>query len=68
MKEALGAIRAMQQSNRNGPSFNQLTTVADGALVLAWPYVENRPWKVVEEALSCAQYFGNKVLAQEANK
>lgn len=68
IKDTIASIQAIQQGNRGTPSFNLLTSVADGALVLAWVLVENRPWKHVEESLSSAQYFGNKILKEEADK
>lgn len=66
--DAFQEARDIQQENRNTHYFNHVSAVTDGALVLAWPSFENRPWVHVEEALSCAQYFGNKILAQEINK
>ena len=62
------SIQEIQQGNRDNPLYNLLTSVADGALVLAWVFIENRPWKHVEEYLSSAQYLGNKVLTGETDK
>ena len=68
IKDIIASIQEIQQGNRQTPSFKLLTTVADGALVLAWVFIENRPWKHVEESLSSAQYFGNKILKGEVDK
>lgn len=68
IKDTIASIQEIQKGNRENPSFNLLTSVADGALVLAWVFIENRPWKHVEESLSSAQYFGNKILKGETDK
>lgn len=68
IEDSFASVQAIQQSNRDATSFNMLTSVADGAMVLAWVSVENRPWRHVEESLSSAQYFGNKILKAEPDK
>ena len=68
INEALMAVSNIKESNRPSPVFSNLSAVADGIMVLAWVTVENRPYKHVEESLSSAQFFGNRVLKEQRDK
>lgn len=68
MKKAITSIRAIQCANRGTSAYNMLSTVADGAIMLAWVTAEARPWKLVDDSLLSAQYFGNIVLKAEPQK
>ncbi|CAG9977238.1 unnamed protein product [Clonostachys byssicola] len=64
IEDVISSIRQIQQENRGTPAFNMLSTVADGSFALTWTTVESRPWLQVEESLTMAQFFGNKVLKE----
>lgn len=68
INEAAMAAMEIKESNRADPAYNQLSAVADGIMVLGWIGVENRPFKHVDECLSSAQFFGNKVTKEFKDK
>ncbi|SPO02622.1 related to adenylate cyclase-associated protein [Cephalotrichum gorgonifer] len=68
ISEAIGRVGAIKDANRQSEFYNHLSTVAEGALVLAWVTVDNKPWKHVEESLGSAQFFGNRVLKEFKEK
>ncbi|KAI5466541.1 adenylate cyclase associated N terminal-domain-containing protein [Mariannaea sp. PMI_226] len=68
INKALMAVTDLKDQNRPDPMYTQLSTVADGIMVLAWVTVENRPYKHVEECLGSAQFFGNRVLKEQKDK
>jgi len=68
INEALMAVGSIKESNRGSPVFSHLSAVADGIMVLAWVTVDNKPFKHVEESLSSAQFFGNRVLGENKDK
>jgi adenylyl cyclase-associated protein len=62
LQVSIAKIIDIRDSNRGSPVFNQLSAVSDSVGVLAWVTVDPKPHKHVEESLSSAQYFGNRVL------
>ncbi|KAK7423797.1 suppressor of rasval19 [Neonectria magnoliae] len=68
INEALMAVTDLKDKNRPDPMYTQLSTVADGIMVLAWVTVDSRPYKHVEECLGSAQFFGNRVLKEQKDK
>ncbi|KAG6003359.1 hypothetical protein E4U21_002101 [Claviceps maximensis] len=68
INDALVAVSDLKDSNRQDPMFTQLSTVADGIMMLAWITLDNRPFKHVESSLSSAQFFGNRVLKEQKDK
>ncbi|KAI1324167.1 adenylyl cyclase-associated protein [Xylariaceae sp. FL0255] len=68
INDALMAVGNIKESNRPSPVFTQLSTVAEGIMVLAWVTVDNKPFKHVEESLGSAQFFGNRVLKEHKDK
>ncbi|GAB0132667.1 hypothetical protein EsDP_00001096 [Epichloe bromicola] len=68
INEALMAVTALKDSHRPDPMYTQLSTVADGIMMLAWITLESRPYKQVEDSLSSAQFFGNRVLKEQKDK
>jgi adenylyl cyclase-associated protein len=66
--EAIDRVGSIKDDNRSSPFLNQLSTVAEGAMVLAWVTVDSKPWKHVEESLGSAQYYGNRVLKEFKEK
>ncbi|KAI1119405.1 adenylate cyclase associated N terminal-domain-containing protein [Nemania sp. NC0429] len=68
INEALMAVGEIKESNRGSPVFTQLSAVAEGIMVLAWVTVDSKPSKHVEESLSSAQFFGNRVLSEHKEK
>lgn len=68
INEALMAVSAVKDNNRGATDFNQLSAVSEGIMVLAWVTVSGRPFKMVEESLGAAQFFGNRVLKEYKDK
>jgi len=68
INEALMAVTSIKEQNRGAPAFHNLSAVAEGAMVLAWVTVDNRPYKHVEESMGAAQFFGNRVLKEYRDK
>ncbi|KAL1903011.1 suppressor of rasval19 [Sporothrix stenoceras] len=68
INEALMAVSAVKDNNRGATDFNQLSAVSEGIMVLAWVTVSGRPFKMVEESLGAAQFFGNRVLKEYKEK
>lgn len=68
INEALVAVTEIKEANRPDPKYNHLSTVSDGIMVLAWVTVENKPHKHIDDTLSSAQFFGNKVLKEFKEK
>ncbi|KAL6791406.1 adenylate cyclase associated N terminal domain-containing protein [Trichoderma sp. SZMC 28013] len=63
--DALMAATELKESNRPDPMYSNLSAVADGIMVLGWVTVDHRPFNHVEESLSAAQFFGNRVLKEQ---
>ena len=68
ISESISLMGDIKDANRQSEFYNHLSTVAEGAIVLAWVTVDNRPWKHVEESLGSAQFFGNRVLKEFKEK
>ncbi|KAI0191731.1 adenylate cyclase associated N terminal-domain-containing protein [Xylaria flabelliformis] len=69
INEALVTVqRIKEETKRESPVFAQVTTVAEGIMVLAWVTVDLKPFKHVEESLGSAQFFGNRVLSEYKDK
>lgn len=68
INESLMAVNELKDSNRGDPLHTQLSAVADGIMVLAWVTVENKPFAHVEDCLSSAQFFGNRVIKEQKEK
>jgi adenylyl cyclase-associated protein len=64
----IGAVAEVREKNRGSQFANQLSAVADSIGVLGWVTVDRQPFKHVEEMLSSAQYFGNRVLKEFKDK
>lgn len=62
------AVTELKESNRPDPMYTNLSAVADGIMMLAWITLDSRPHKHVEESLSSAQFFGNRVLKEQKDK
>lgn len=68
VNEAAMAAIEIKESSRGDKSYNHLSAVADGIMMLGWIGVENRPYKHVDEFLGSAQFFGNKVTKEYKDK
>lgn len=68
LQESITAVSDLRDNNRGQPSFNQLSAVSESIGVLAWVTVDPKPHKHVEESLSSAQYWGNRVLKEYKEK
>lgn len=66
--DALMAATELKESNRPDPMYSNLSAVADGIMVLGWVTIDHRPFNHVEESLSAAQFFGNRVLKEQKDK
>ena len=62
--ELISAVTELRERNRGSPVFNQLSTVSESISVLAWVTADTKPHKIVEENLTSAQYWGNRVLKE----
>ncbi|KAL7933819.1 adenylate cyclase associated N terminal domain-containing protein [Trichoderma chlorosporum] len=63
--DALMAATELKENNRPDPMYSNLSAVADGIMVLGWVTIDHRPFSHVEESLSAAQFFGNRVLKEQ---
>ena len=68
LQEAITTISDIKDKGRKGPFDNQLSAVAESISVLAWVTVDPKPHKHVEETLSSAQYYGNRILKEYKEK
>lgn len=68
INEALMAVTELKDANRPDPMYTQLSMVSDGITALAWVTVDHRPYKLIEECLGSAQFFGNRVLKEQKDK
>ncbi|KAJ1331743.1 adenylyl cyclase-associated protein [Microdochium nivale] len=68
IQENLVAAADFKEANRGSPDFDQLSTVAEGIMVLAWVTLDTKPFKHVDESLGAAQFFGNRVLKAHKDK
>ena len=68
LQDELQAVSTIRDHNRGSPLFNQLSTVSESISVLAWVTVDTKPFKHVEESLSSAQYWGNRVVKDNKEK
>jgi adenylyl cyclase-associated protein len=66
--DLMTAIGNIKDSNRGDPLYNNLCTVSESILALAWVTIDTKPFKHVEESFSSAQFWGNKVLTANKNK
>jgi adenylyl cyclase-associated protein len=66
--DLMAAVGNIKDSNRGSPVYDNLATVAESILALAWVTIDARPFKHVEESLGSAQFFGNKILTANKNK
>jgi adenylyl cyclase-associated protein len=62
------AVGNIKDSNRGDALYNNLCTVAESMMALAWVTIDVKPFKHVEESLASAQFWGNKVLTANKNK
>ena len=68
LQKQIGLVGDIRESNRGNPLFNHLSAVSESIGVMAWVTIEPKPAKHVEECLSSAQYWGNRVLTQYKEK
>ena len=62
------AVMEIKDVNRGNSLSTHLSAVADGIMVLGWVGVDNRPYKHIDESLSSAQFFGNRVQKEYKEK
>ncbi|ODV89002.1 hypothetical protein CANCADRAFT_27583, partial [Tortispora caseinolytica NRRL Y-17796] len=61
---AAGTVRSIQESHRNYPLFNLLSTFAEGIACLGWVTVEPTPAPFIEDMKESAQFYSNRVLTE----
>lgn len=62
------AIGNIKDSNRGNVHYNNLCTVSESIMALAWVTIDTKPHKHVEESFAAAQFWGNKILTANKNK
>ncbi|KAK3897598.1 adenylate cyclase associated N terminal-domain-containing protein, partial [Staphylotrichum tortipilum] len=62
------AIGNIKDSNRGDPNYNNLCTVSESIMALAWVTIDTKPFKHVDESLGAAQFWGNKILTANKGK
>ncbi|KAH6856463.1 adenylate cyclase associated N terminal-domain-containing protein [Chaetomium sp. MPI-CAGE-AT-0009] len=62
------AITDIKDANRGDKFYNNLSTVSESILAMAWVSIDTKPFKHVEESLGSAQFWGNKILTANKNK
>jgi adenylyl cyclase-associated protein len=62
------AVGNIKDANRGDPLYNNLCTVSESMMALAWVTIETKPFKHVEESFASAQFWGNKILTANKNK
>ncbi|KAK4238637.1 adenylate cyclase associated N terminal-domain-containing protein [Achaetomium macrosporum] len=62
------AVGNIKDSNRGDTHYNNLCTVSESIMALAWVTIDTKPFKHVEESLGAAQFWGNKILTANKNK
>jgi adenylyl cyclase-associated protein len=68
MSNLMTAIGNIKDSNRGDQFYNNLSTVAESIMALAWVTIDTKPYKHIEESLAAAQFWGNKILTANKNK
>ncbi|KAK3294691.1 adenylate cyclase associated N terminal-domain-containing protein [Chaetomium fimeti] len=66
--DLISAVTQIKDSNRGDKFYNNLCTVAESILAMAWVTMDTKPAKHVEESLGSAQFYGNKILTANKNK
>jgi adenylyl cyclase-associated protein len=61
-------VGGIKDANRGDKLYNNLCTVAESMMALAWVTLETKPFKHVEESFASAQFWGNKILTANKNK
>ncbi|KAL2267758.1 hypothetical protein VTJ83DRAFT_5035 [Remersonia thermophila] len=68
ISKLMTVVGGLKDANRGDANYNNLATVAESMLALAWVTIDIKPFKHVEESLAAAQFWGNKVLTAHKNK
>ncbi|KAL2023993.1 hypothetical protein VTK56DRAFT_228 [Thermocarpiscus australiensis] len=66
--DLMTAVGNIKDTNRGTPVYDNLCTVSESIMALAWVTIDTKPFKHVEESYSSAQFFGNKILTANKNK
>ncbi|MCJ1474511.1 hypothetical protein MMC13_003169 [Lambiella insularis] len=68
LQSTIGVVNDIRVANRGSSFFNHLTTVSEGIAMLGWITIEPKPAEFVNETLSSAQFYGNRVLKEYKDK
>ncbi|MCJ1291109.1 hypothetical protein MMC34_002652 [Xylographa carneopallida] len=68
LQSTIGIVNDIRVANRGSPYFNHLTTVSEGIAMLGWVTIDPKPVDFVNETLSSAQFYGNRVLKEYKDK
>jgi adenylyl cyclase-associated protein len=64
----MSAVDKIKDSNRGDKFYNNLATVSESIMGLAWVTIDTKPSKHVEGSLGSAEFWGNKILTANKNK
>ncbi|KAL2157500.1 hypothetical protein VTH06DRAFT_6051 [Thermothelomyces fergusii] len=62
------AVGNIKDLNRGDKHYNNLSTVAESIMGLAWVTIDVKPFKHIESSLAAAEFWGNKILTANKNK
>ncbi|KAL2173872.1 adenylate cyclase associated N terminal-domain-containing protein [Thermothelomyces heterothallicus CBS 202.75] len=62
------AVGNIKDLNRGDKHYNNLCTVAESIMGLAWVTIDVKPFKHIEGSLAAAEFWGNKILTANKNK
>ncbi|MCJ1431539.1 hypothetical protein MMC27_000892 [Xylographa pallens] len=68
LQSTIGIVNDIRVANRGSPYFNHLTMVSEGIAMLGWVTIDPKPVDFVNETLSSAQFYGNRVLKEYKDK
>lgn len=68
LSDFIMAMGNFKDANRGKPLYDNICTVSESVMALAWVTSDTKPFKHVEELFSSAQFFGNKILTANKNK
>ena len=68
LQSTMGVVNDIREANRASPLFTNLTTVSEGINVLGWFANESKPTDTINEMLSSAQFYGNRVIKEYKEK
>jgi len=62
MQDACIDAGKVKEASRGKPEYDHLSTVAESIEVIGWFSADAKPHKQIEDGISSAQYWGNRIL------